>query len=236
MQAIIMAGGQGSRLKPLTNNIPKPLVPIIDKPVLNYIIKQLTKFGITDIAMTVGYKSEMIMNAFGNGSKFGVNIKYFIEETPLGTAGGVKNTGEFIKGDFLVISGDSITDIDLYEMYEEHKRNNALITLACKEVDDITGFGVIKVDLSGKVLDFMEKPEFSTEKLVNTGIYIMDKKVLDMIPDGFYDFGRNLLPSMKDGLYAYKTDSYWSDIGTLASYYMTNHYVATNPNSFGVNL
>jgi len=236
MQAIIMAGGSGSRLRPLTNNMPKPMVPIIDRPCLELIIKHLYKYGITDIAMTLGYKADIIKKNFGRGDKYGVKIRYFIEEEPLGTAGGVKNTKNFIKGDFIVISGDAVTDINIDEMYKFHNEKGALITLAAKEVEDITGLGVLKVNDEGKVVEFMEKPEKASEKLVNTGIYIMNKDVLNMIPDGFYDFGRNLLPSMEEGLYAYVTEDFWSDIGTLSSYYMTNFYVAANPNMFGLTL
>lgn len=236
MQAVIMAGGAGSRLRPLTNNIPKPMVHIIDRPVLELIIRHLKKHGITDIAMTLGYKADIIMNAFGTGENYGVNIRYFIEQEPLGTAGGVKNAADFIKGDFIIISGDAVTDIDILDMYRFHKDKNAVITLASKKVDDVTGMGVIRTDEDGKVIEFIEKPEHSEEKLVNTGIYIMGKKALRLIPDGFYDFGRNLLPSMKEGLYAYVTENFWSDIGTLASYYLTNHYVAANPNIFGITL
>jgi NDP-sugar pyrophosphorylase family protein len=236
MQAIIMAGGSGSRLRPLTNDIPKPMVPIIDRPVLELIIRHLKKHNITDIAMTLGYKADIIKSAYGDGSKFGVNIRYYVEDKPLGTAGGVKNASDFIKGEFIVISGDAVTDIDIKEMYEFHKDKGALITLACKELEDVTGMGVLKVDEDGKVIEFMEKPEHTEEKLVNTGIYIMEKRALELIPDGFYDFGRNLLPSLQSGLYAYETHNFWSDIGTLASYYMTNHFVASNPNLFGIML
>lgn len=236
MQAIIMAGGAGSRLKPLTNTIPKPMVPIIDRPVLELIIKHLKKYGIDDIAMTLGYKSEIIIDAFGNGEDYGVHIEYFIEKEPLGTAGGVKNASKFILGDFIVISGDAVTDINIDEMYKFYKEKEAIITLACKEVEDVTGMGVLKVNDENEVIEFMEKPDNSTEKLVNTGIYIMGIKALSMIPNGFYDFGRNMLPNMKKGLYAYETESFWSDIGTLSSYYLTNHYVATNPGIFGISL
>lgn len=236
MQAIIMAGGIGSRLKPLTNDIPKPMVPIIDRPVLELIIKHIRKHNIVDIAITLSYKADIIMNRFGDGSEYGVNIEYFTEKEPLGTAGGVKNTQKFIKDDFIVISGDAVTDIDISEMYQYHKDKQAIITLACKEVEDVSGMGVLSIAEDGKVLEFREKPDYSEEKLVNTGIYIMGPKALELIPDGFYDFGRNLLPSMKEGLYAYETKKFWSDIGTLASYYITNHYVANNPEIFGINL
>ena len=236
MQAIIMAGGAGSRLRPLTNNLPKPMVPIINKPVLELIIRHLVKYNITDIAITLGYMANIIKEAYGSGENLGVKIKYFIEKEPLGTAGGVKNASRFIKGDFIVISGDAVTDIDIDEMYKFHKDKEAVITLACKEVEDITGMGVLKLDDENKVIEFMEKPKESSEKLINTGIYIMSKKALELIPDGFYDFGRSLLPSMKEGLYAYETHNFWSDIGTLASYYMTNHFVASNPGMFGISL
>jgi NDP-sugar pyrophosphorylase family protein len=236
MQAIIMAGGAGSRLRPLTNSIPKPMVPIIDKPVLELIVRHLKKYDVTDIAMTLGYKSEVIMETFGDGSRYGVDIRYFVEPKPLGTAGGVKNASSFLRGDFIVISGDAVTDIDISDMYRFHLEKEALITLACKEVDNPAGMGVIKADIDGKIMEFIEKPEHTAEKLVNTGIYIMGVKALELIPDGFYDFGRNLLPSMKEGLYAYETHSFWSDIGTLASYYLTNHYVASNPGMFDFRL
>lgn len=233
MKAIIMAGGKGERLRPLTNEIPKPMVPMVTRPVLLYIVELLKKHGITDLALTVGYRPESIMDYFGDGSKFGVSITYFIEKEPLGTAGGVKNCSNFIDGDFFVMSGDAFTEVDLTEMLDFQKYNNGLATICVKAVDNVKGFGVVKTAEDGLIIEFLEKPEFTTEKLVNTGIYLFKKDILELIPSGFYDFGRNLFPSLIGKLYAYETREYWNDIGTLSSYYNTNLYVAEHLFKYG---
>jgi len=232
MKAVIMAGGFGTRLKPLTNELPKPMVLMINKPLLEYIVLQLKNNGFTDIAMTLGYKPEVIMDYFGNGKKFGVKIKYYIEETPLGTAGGIKAVSDFIDDDFLVISGDAFSDVDLKDFMERHKNNDAIGSLVLREMDDVTGFGVVKADAKGKIIEFLEKPEKPVEKLVNTGIYAFKKEVLDIIPDGFYDFGRQLFPRLVGQIYGYTTKSYWNDVGTLKAYYTTNLYIVENKEKF----
>ena len=226
MKAVIMAGGIGSRLKPLTNDIPKPMVPIIDKPVMQYIIEHLRDHNYKDIAVTLCYKPEVIMDYFGDGSRYGVNLRYFIERQPLGTAGSVKNAAEFLDEDFIIMSGDSFTDIDLGEFRNFHYESGGLFTMAIKYHKDCTGFGAVGCDEYGKVMSFIEKPKEKMSGFVNTGIYFLNREVLDMIPDGFYDFAKNLMPRLKDNLYAFKTDGYWSDIGTLVSYYDTNLMVA----------
>ena len=233
MQAVIMAGGYGTRLKPLTNELPKPMVPIIDKPIIEYIIYNLKKHGITDIIVTLGYKPERIMDYLGDGKKYGVDIRYSVETVPLGTAGGVKKISEMIDGTFVVISGDALTNIDLSGMIAHHKTHGKLMTMAVKEMEDVTGFGVVKCDSDGVVTSFIEKPSHSIDKLVNTGIYILEKAVFNNIPDGKYDFARELFPKMMDNLSAYRMSGYWSDIGTLSSYYLTNNYVALHPEPFG---
>lgn len=237
MKAVIMAGGMGSRLRPLTDKIPKPMVNIIDKPVAEYIVELLKKHGITDIAMTLCYRPSVIMRYFGDGSKWGVKISYFIEESPLGTAGSVKNAQKFLDEDFVVISGDAFTNIDLTSLIDMHYNAKAQVTIATKSVDDVTSFGVVATDGSGLVTQFVEKPLKSDIRTVNTGIYVMDKSVLDMIPKGvFYDFSKQLFPRMKGSLYAFECNCYWSDIGTLSSYYLTNNDVAVNAALFGVSL
>ena len=233
MQAVIMAGGYGTRLKPLTNELPKPMVPIIDKPIINYIINTLKKYGITDIIVTLGYKPERIIDYLGDGSDLGVKVRYSVENIPLGTAGGVKKISDMIDGTFVVISGDALTNIELDSMMSHHMSHGKLMTMAVKEMDDVTGFGVVKCDEDGAVTSFIEKPKHSLDKLVNTGIYILEKKVLNYIPEGKYDFARDLFPAMMDNLSAYRMKGYWSDIGTLSSYYLTNNYVALNPEPFG---
>ncbi|MDR3293523.1 MAG: nucleotidyltransferase family protein [Clostridiales bacterium] len=227
MKAIIMAGGFGTRLRPLTNEIPKPMIPIIDKPIMLYIVELLKNYGYTEIGATLSYKPEMIIDYFKDGSDFGVKMSYFVETTPLGTAGSIKNAADFLGDNFLVVSGDAFTDIDLNEFAAYHFSHNALFTLACKRLDDTAGFGVLTEE-GGAVTKFIEKPEVSRPGLVNTGIYMIDKRVLDLIPDGFYDFGKALLPALVgNGLFAYKTDRDWSDIGSLTSYYSTNYFVAS---------
>lgn len=233
MQAVIMAGGFGTRLRPLTNDLPKPMVPIIDKPIIKYIINNLKKYGITDIIVTLGYKPERIMDYLGDGSKHGVRIRYSVEDIPLGTAGGIKKVASMIDGSFVVISGDALTNIELDGMISHHMSHGKLITMAVKEMDDVSDFGVVRCEDDGTVTSFIEKPTHSLDKLVNTGIYILEKRVFDFIPDGKYDFARELFPNMMDNLSAYRMKEYWSDIGTLSSYYLTNNYVALHPEPFG---
>lgn len=225
MQAIIMAGGVGSRLRPLTNDIPKPMVKMINKPVLYYIINLLKRHGFYDIGITLNYKPEIICDYFGNGKDLGVKLHYFIEDEPLGTAGSVKNASEHLADNFLVISGDAFTEIDLSAMLGQHITTGAKVTVAVKEVENAAGFGVVKVS-DGVITEFVEKPQKTSEKLVNTGIYVLNKSVLNLIPDGFYDFGKDLFPKMQGQLHAFITSAYWSDIGTLKSYYSTNLYIA----------
>jgi NDP-sugar pyrophosphorylase family protein len=229
MKAIIMAGGLGTRLRPLTNEIPKPMVPIIDKPILQYIIELLRAYDFTEIALALNYKPEIIIDYFKDGAALGVRLKYFVESAPLGTAGCVKNAADFLGDDFLVMSGDSFTDVDLGELKDFHFRKNALFSLICKRMENTSGFGVLRLSRDGQISDFIEKPEGSGAGLVNTGIYMINKRVLELVPDGFYDFGKHLLPRLVgNGLFAYKTQRYWSDVGNLPSYYSTNRFVAEN--------
>lgn len=228
MKAIIMAGGKGERLRPLTDKMPKPMLPMVNKPIIEYIIELLKKSDITDIAVTLGYKSEKIISALGDGGRYGVRLNYFLETQPMGTAGGVKNCSSFINEDFVVVSGDAFTSVDLSEMIRFHFKKGGLGTICVKEVDDVSGFGVVTFGPDGRITDFVEKPESSTEKHVNTGIYVFKPDILNMIPCGFYDFGRNLFPKIKDSLYAYETREYWNDIGTLKNYYKTNLHIVDN--------
>lgn len=227
MQAIIMAGGVGSRLRPLTNDIPKPMVKMINKPALYYIIELLKKHNICDIGITLNYMPEIIMDYFKDGKNLGVKLQYFIESTPLGTAGSVKNASKYLDDNFLVISGDAFTEIDISSFWGEHLANNKIATIAVKNVEDATGFGVVKVK-DGIITDFVEKPLNPTEKLVNTGIYMFKHEVLSKIFDGFCDFGKDVLPTLVGQMRAYITKDYWSDIGTLPRYYSTNLYIAEN--------
>lgn len=236
MKAVILAGGKGMRLRPLTGNMPKPMVPILDKPVLQLIVSRLVKAGITDIAMTLGYMPERITGYFGNGSKLGARLTYFVERAPLGTAGGVKNAEKFIDGPFVVMSGDALTNIDIKALVERHKDMSVLCTLAVKRVINPRGMGEVEIDGRGRVTAFREKPEIYTSNLVNMGIYVMEREIISHIPDGVSDFSADIFPSLIGRLGTYKTDCYWSDIGTLISYYSANIDAAREPDKFGLEI
>ena len=226
MRAVIMAGGKGTRLLPLTKDIPKPMIKLIDKPVMEYTIDLLRRHNITEIAVTLGYMPESIISYFGSGEMWDVSMTYFVEESPLGTAGGVKSCSNFVSDDFLVISGDCYTEIDLSKAIAFHKDANSKFTLIAQPHKNPVGLGVLETDINHKVTAFIEKPEVVKPALINTGIYIINKEILKMIPDGFYDFGKQLIPRLLGEVHAYVDYSYWSDIGTLISYYRTNERLA----------
>lgn len=233
MQAVIMAGGRGSRLRPLTDEIPKPLVKIIDKPVMECAIVNLRRAGITDMAVTTGYRGEMIRDYFGDGGRLGVNLTYFEEREPLGTAGGVKAAKDFVDGDFIVLSADGLCNIDFSDMAEYHKRRDSIATLAVKRLEDARGYGLVSAK-DGLITGFVEKPVEKRSGLVNTGIYIFKKDIFDYIREGFCDFSYDVFPSLIGKASVYEGDFFWSDIGTLPDYYYTNYYVCNNTSQFGI--
>ncbi len=224
MKALIMAGGEGTRLRPLTCNIPKPMVPVMNKPVMEHIINLLKKHNITEIAVTLQYMPKVIQEYFGNGSDFGVEIEYFIEEQPLGTAGSVKNAESFLDDTFIVISGDALTDINLSKAIEFHNKNNALATLVLTKVEVPLEYGVVVTGSNGRISRFLEKPSWSEvfSDTVNTGIYVLHPKVLDYFNKGEkFDFSKDLFPILlreKRALFGYVSEDYWCDIGDLEAY------------------
>ena len=226
MKAVIMAGGKGTRLAPLTDHAPKPLMPILDKPVLRYIIDLLKKHGVTDISVTLGYMANQIIEAFGDGRELGVRLHYFVEKEPLGTAGSVKSAASGFDEDFIVISGDAYTDFDLTSLMEFHKSHGKLVTIAATRVKNPAEYGVMLLNSAGKVRAFFEKPQDPISDVVSTGIYVFKKEIAKKIPDGFQDFARNVFPKIPGQIYAKIMRGYWSDIGTLLSYYSTNYHVA----------
>ena len=228
MKAVIMAGGRGSRLMPLTKSIPKPLVPMVDKPVMWYIIRLLKRAGIRDIVVTLGYRGDQIVREFGDGADLGVRLHYVYESQPLGTAGGVRNAADYLDEDFLVVSGDAYTDFDLADLAQWHYTKGGVMTVAAYPVSDPTRFGVIVSDADGLILRFEEKPLHPASHLVNTGIYVCDKRVLSLIPDGFYDFAKDLFPRLIGNMFACRLEGFWSDIGTLSTYYWTNLQIVQN--------
>ncbi|MFZ5642125.1 MAG: sugar phosphate nucleotidyltransferase [Bacillota bacterium] len=224
MKAIIMAGGEGSRLRPLTCNRPKPMVPVMSRPMMSYIVELIKKHGMTDIGVTLQYMPENIRDFFGNGSDYGVSMRYFVEETPLGTAGSVKNASSFLDDTFVVISGDALTDFDLSRAIEFHRQRGSLATLVLTRVETPLEYGVVITDNSGAITQFLEKPSWGEvfSDTVNTGIYILEPEVLKYFKEGqVFDFSKDLFPLLlKDGkpLYGVVLEGYWCDIGNLQQY------------------
>ncbi|QOR65531.1 nucleotidyltransferase family protein [Cytobacillus suaedae] len=228
MKGVIIAGGRGNRLRPLTNSLPKPMVPLLNKPVMEYSIDLLKQHGITSIAVTTHYLSKSIKDYFGDGSKFGVSLSYFHENQPLGTAGGLLNAKGFLNEPFIVVSGDILTDFNLTEAIHYHLEKDALLTILLTEVENPLQYGLVETDEKGKVHRFVEKPsdwEDVYNDKVNTGIYIVNPEVFSYWSSGsFYDFSRDLFPKLienKEGLYGFLCKGYWSDIGCYERYRQT---------------
>lgn len=224
-----MAGGEGSRLRPLTCDLPKPMVPVMNKPVMTYSIELLKKYGINTIGVTLQYLPHVIQDYYGDGSEYGVDLHYFIEETPLGTAGSVKNAQEILDETFIVISGDALANINLEKAIEFHRRNNSIATLVLKRVEVPLEYGVVVTDEKGVITRFLEKPNWGEvfSDTVNTGIYILEPEVLDYFELGQkFDFSQDLFPMLlkdRKPMYGYITDEYWCDIGDAESY-LRAHY------------
>ena len=226
MKAVIMAGGEGTRLRPLTSLRPKPMVPIVNQPVMEHIVGLVKHHGIDQIVATLAFMPAVIQDYFGAGEEWGVEISYAVEESPLGTAGSIKNAAHLLDTDepFVVISGDAITDIDLTEVIAFHKERGAAVTIALKRVPDPLDFGVVITAEDGKIERFLEKPTWGQvfSDTINTGIYVVEPWVLDYIPaDTPFDFSADLFPKlMEDGhpLYGLAVEGYWCDVGSRESY------------------
>ena len=228
IKGVIMSGGIGTRLRPLTCHLPKPMVPIFNKPVMEYGIDLLKKYGINDIAVTLCYLPEMIMDYFEDGSKFNANINYYIEDRPLGTGGSVKNADEILDSTVIVISGDAFTNIDLKKAYDFHIEKGSKATLILKREPIPLEYGVVITDDNGRITRFLEKPSWGEvfSDTINTGIYILEPEVLDYYEKGEnFDFSKDLFPRLlKDGvpMYGYVTEEYWCDVGDLNTYIETH--------------
>ena len=228
MKAVVMAGGEGSRLRPLTINRPKPMVPIVDRQVMAHIIELLKIHGITEIVVTIQYLANMIQDQFGDGSAFGVKIEYSLEEHPLGTAGSVKNAEHLLQEPFLVISGDALTDFDLSKLIAHHTDRDATATITLTRVPNPLDYGVIILDERGNVRQFLEKPSWGEvfSDTVNTGIYVLNPEVFRYIERGkFTDWSKDVFPKMlrSDGaLVGYVAEGYWTDVGTIEEYMRAN--------------
>ncbi len=223
MKAVVMAGGSGSRLRPITIERPKPMITVVNKPTLAHILSLLKNNGITDVVITVQYLASVIQDYFGDGSNLGMNIHYYVEEDPLGTAGGVKNVQDVLDDTFLVISGDAITDFDLREIIAYHREKQAKATITLYRVPNPLEYGVIITDADGYVTQFLEKPSWGEviSDTVNTGVYVLEPDVLAMIPDNTpYDFSKQLFPIMLKKnmpIAGFVAEGYWCDIGNIST-------------------
>ncbi|MTI94297.1 MAG: nucleotidyl transferase [Firmicutes bacterium] len=228
-----MAGGKGTRLRPLTCDIPKPMVPVVNKPVMEYAVDLLKRHGLTEIAVTTAYLPEVISDYFDDGSAHSVRMKYFYEEEPLGTGGSVRNASEFLDTTFVVISGDALTDLDISSAMEFHHQRQSRATLVLKREPVPLEYGVVITDDEGRIIRFLEKPSWGEvfSDTINTGIYILEPEVLEYFPRGEnFDFSKDLFPKLlADGvpIFGYVTDSYWCDIGDLRSYRQAQFDVLT---------
>lgn len=228
MKAVIMAGGEGTRLRPVTCDIPKPMVPILNKPVMEYTINLLKRYAFKDIAVTMAYFPSVITDYFGDGSPWDVNLHYYTEETPLGTGGSVKNAEDFLDRTFVIVSGDALTDIDLDQALSFHKSKNSKATLILKKVPIPLEYGVIITDSNGRIIRFLEKPSWGEvfSDTINTGIYILEPEVMNYYQKGDnFDFSKDLFPKLlRDNIpmYGYVSTDYWNDIGDLKVYQEVN--------------
>jgi len=228
-KAMVLAAGLGTRLRPLTDLISKPMAPIVNKPVMEHIVELLAGHGYKEIVCNLHWYPEAIKDHFGDGSRWGVKLVYSYEQELLGTAGGVKNVQDFFGGEpFLVISGDALTDIDLARAAEFHKKRGGICTMVLTRVEDTSQYGAVLLDDEKRIYGFQEKPLSGEAKsdLANSGIYFFEPQIFDHIPEGqFYDFGKNLFPVLlKKGLpyYGYTHSQYWNDVGSLDEYQQGN--------------
>ncbi len=234
MRAVVMAGGEGTRLRPLTTGKPKPLVPVMNRPIMEHIFMHLKSYGITEIVVTLYYLADQISGYFGDGSELGLDIKYSIEESPLGTAGAVKQCEKYLKDDsFVIVSGDALTDARLDRAINFHRSRGSMATLLLARVPNPLEFGVVVTDNDGRIERFLEKPDWSNvfSDTVNTGMYVLEPEVFDLMENGKNtDWSQDVFPKMLEqqkALYGYVLgeDEYWCDIGNLEQYREAHEHI-----------
>jgi len=219
MKAVVLAGGEGTRLKPLTYKRPKPLMPVAGRPCIDYVLRSLATSGFHEIIVTTAYLSDALIKSIGDGVDYNASILYSFEENPAGTAGAVRRVGNFIDETFVVAMGDILCDVDFKALYDFHKRRGGVGTIALTEVDDPTQYGIVGLDAKGRIAKFREKPkrEEAFSNLANAGIYVLEPEVLDFIPsDQKFDFAKDLFPKLLAKgvpLHGSKLDGVWMDIG-----------------------
>ena len=233
MRAMVLAAGLGTRLRPITFDRPKPMVPVLNRPVMEHIAHLLARHGFTEAIANLHWFPELIEAHFGDGSRFGVELSYSHEEQLLGTSGGVRKVADFFGDSFLVISGDALTDIDLGAMREFHESHDGIATLATKRVEDTSQFGVAITGADGRIQGFQEKPDpvEALSDLANCGIYMFRSQIFDFFPEpgtskaagpgdpaGFADWAMDVFPRLLEGdmpFYSHEIEAYWNDIGNL---------------------
>ncbi len=231
MKAVIMAGGFGTRIQPLTSSMPKPMIPLVNRPIMLHIVELLKKHNITELVMLLYHQPEVIKKFFRDGSDFGVRITYVTPLEDMGTAGAVKSAEKYLSERFLIISGDLLTNFDLQKVLDFHEENQALATITLTPVKDPLQFGVVITDKEQKIIQFLEKPGWGEviSDTINTGIYVLEPEVLALIPEGEnYDFSQDLFPKllqMEAELYGFPVKGYWRDIGNTDSYREAHHEI-----------
>ena len=228
MRAVILAGGEGTRLRPLTEKMPKPMIPVAGRPCVEYSIMSLVRGGFRDMVITTGYLSDKLIRNIGHGKDVGARVLYSFESEPAGTAGAVKMICPFLESPFVVLHGDTLTSIDIRAIYDDHVKSKAVVTMAVTEVDDPSEFGVVEIDGDGFIKSFQEKPsrEEARSNLINAGIYVINKEIMDAVPEYTkYDFAKQLFPMLlAEGrkMKAHKISGTWLDIGRPADLHKAN--------------
>src|SRR3989475_8536870 len=228
MHAVVMAGGEGSRLRPLTINRPKPMVSIVNKPCLGHIFDLLQRHGISDAFVTLQYLATQIQDSFGDGGSVGMRLRYGVEETPLGTGGSVRQIGDALDDAIIVVSGDALTDIDLSAVIAFHRERKAAVTLTLYHVPNPLEYGVVITNEDGRITKFLEKPSWGEvfSDTINTGIYVIEPRVLERYAIGdVFDFSKDLFPRLLaegEPLFSYVADGYWTDVGSITEYGRAN--------------
>lgn len=224
MQAVILVGGEGTRLRPLTSTLPKPVVALVDRPMMVYMLEWLRGHGIDDVIMSCGFKATKVREVLGDGSQLGIRLRFVEEPDPRGTAGALKYAEDLLDGRFLMLNGDVLTDIDLSAQIRQHEQTGATGTLALVPVPDPSSYGLVKLHPDGAVAEFLEKPSADTvldTNLISAGAYVLERSVLDRIaPDKNVSIEREIWPRLvDDGLFGFvDDDAYWIDVGTPERY------------------
>ncbi len=232
MQALVLVGGEGTRLRPLTLTQPKPAVTLVDRPFIRYMVDWLARHGVDDVIMACGFRADLLRERLGDGGDGGPRIRYLSEPEPLGTAGPIKFAADLLDDRFLTLNGDVLTDLDLTALIRRHEERDAVGTLALHPVEDVTGYGLVRRREDGEILEFLEKPdpaEVDTDE-ISAGAYVLERSVLDLIPEGrAVSIEREVFPRLVgQGLYSRRLEGYWMDIGTPERYLQATWDILTN--------